>query len=98
MNDISLVEGLKDRPSIYEWLHMRFYAAMPIISQSGIIGTYCVVDNKKRHGREQKELEPLNDVASAILQHLELLKKQYDFQRACGMVQDLCLFVEGKYG
>jgi hypothetical protein len=98
MNDMALLDGLKGRPYIYGYPHLRFYAAVPIRSETGIIGIYCVVDNKKRQGLEQKGLEPLNNVASAIVQHLELLKKQYDLQRARGMVQGLGLFVEGKCG
>ena len=98
MYDMSLVEGLKGRPYVCGWPHMRFYAAVPIRSQTGIIGIYCVVDKKKKLGLDQEGLESLDRVSSSIVQHLELLKKQYDLQRAQGMVRGLGLFVEGKSG
>lgn len=98
MYDMSLVEGLKGRPYVCGWPHMRFYAAVPIRSQIGIIGIYCVVDKKKKPGLDQEGLESLDRVSSTIVQHLELLKKQYDLRRARGMVRGLGLFVEGKSG
>ena len=77
---------------------MRFYAAVPIRSQTGVIGIYCVDDKNKRDGLDKKGRESLDGLASAIVQHLELLKDQYDLKRARGMAQGLGLFVEGKYG
>jgi hypothetical protein len=98
MNDMSHVERLKDRPFIPENPDMKFYAAVPIRSRTGVIGIYCVVDKIERLGLDQVGLESLTEVAVAIVQHLELLKNQYDLQRARGMVQGLGLFVEGKAG
>lgn len=98
INDMSIVEGLKDRPFICGGEHMKYYAAVPIRSEKGVIGIYCVVDNKTRQGLDQKGIASLNEVASTIVQHLELLKNQHDLKRARGMVQGLGLFVEGKYG
>lgn len=98
VNDMSRIEGLQGRPFIPGNPHMKFYAAVPIRSQTGVIGIYCVVDQEMRHGLGQDGFESLTDLATAIVQHLELLKNQYDLERSRGMVQGLGLFVEGKSG
>ena len=97
MNDMSAIERFKTRPYVAGWPHMRFYAEVPIHSPTGhVIGTYCVVDNRTRDVLDQKGLDALNEIASAIMKHLELVQMQHSLQRASGMVKGLGLFVEGK--
>lgn len=97
MNDMSAMDSFKDRPYCNGWPYMKFYAEVPIHSPSGhVIGTYCVVDNKPRDGLSKKGLGILNEISSAIMNHLELVQMQQNLQRAGRMVNGLNLFVEGK--
>jgi hypothetical protein len=76
---------------------MRFYAEVPIHSPTGhVIGTYCVVDDKPRNGLDPKGLADLNEISSAIIKHLTLVRMQEELQRAGEMVKGLSMFVEGK--
>jgi hypothetical protein len=97
MNDLSAIESFKSRPYVAGWPHMRFYAEVPIHSPTGfVIGTYCVVDDKPRDGLDKKGLDALNEIASAIMKHLELIQMQQNLHRAGVMVKGLGMFVEGK--
>ncbi|KAF3483435.1 uncharacterized protein GIQ15_02759 [Arthroderma uncinatum] len=97
MNDMATIDKFKDRPYIVGWPYMRFYAEVPIHSPTGhVIGTYCVVDNKPRDGLDQKGLDALNEISSAIMKHLALVQAQFELQRAGAMVKGLGRFVEGK--
>jgi len=94
MSDMSAIERYKTRPYVQNWPYMKFYAEVPIHSPTGhVIGTYCVVDNKAREALGHKGL---NEIASAIMKHLELIQMQHALQRAGGMVKGLGMFVEGK--
>ncbi|KAG0648199.1 Autoinducer 2 sensor kinase phosphatase [Hyphodiscus hymeniophilus] len=97
MNDLSAIAAYKNRPYVAGWPHMRFYAEVPIRSPTGhVIGTFCVVDDKPRDGLDQKGLLALNEIASAIMKHLELIQMQHNLHRAEEMVKGLGVFVEGK--
>jgi GAF domain-containing protein len=99
MNDLSAIPVYANRPYVAGWPHMRFYAEVPILSPTGfVIGTYCVVDNKPRNGLDDKCFAALNEIASAIMNHLALVRSQYTLQRSAEMVKGLGLFVEGKMG
>jgi hypothetical protein len=97
MNDLSAIEHYKTRPYVAGWPYMRFYAEVPIHSPTGhVIGTFCVVDNNPRDGLDQKGLDALTEISSAIMKHLELIQMQHNLQRAGEMVKGLGVFVEGK--
>lgn len=99
MNDLSAIPVYATRPYVAGWPYMRFYAEVPIHSPTGyVIGTYCVVDDKPRDGLDQKGLDALNEIASAIMNHLALVQMQHGLQRAGEMVRGLSRFVEGKSG
>jgi hypothetical protein len=97
MNDLSAIESFKNRPYVAGWPFMKFYAEVPIHSPTGfVIGTFCVVDSRPRNGLDKKGLDALNEIASAIMKHLELIQMQHNLQRAGKMVKGLGVFVEGK--
>jgi len=99
MNDLSAIPVYATRPYVAGWPYMRFYAEVPIHSPAGyVIGTYCVVDDKPRDGLDQKGLDALNEIASAIMNHLALVQMQHGLQRAGEMVRGLGRFVEGQSG
>ncbi|QSZ37836.1 hypothetical protein DSL72_008936 [Monilinia vaccinii-corymbosi] len=98
MNDLSAIEKYKNRSYITGWPYMRFYAEVPIYSpEKHVIGTYCVVDNKPRHeGLSDEGLAILNEIATAIMKHLQLVEKQHHLERGEKMIKGLGLFVAGK--
>lgn len=97
MNDMSALEGFKDRPYIAGWPHMKYYAEVPIHSPSGLtIGTLCVVDNKPREGLDLKGLNILREISEVVMNHLELCVSRIHRNNAEKMIQALGKFVEGK--
>jgi signal transduction histidine kinase len=97
MNDMSALEGFKDRPYIAGWPYMKYYAEVPIHSPSGLtIGTLCVVDDKARDGLDLKGLSILREVSEVIMNHLELCVNRIHRNNAEKMIQALGKFVEGK--
>jgi signal transduction histidine kinase len=97
MNDMSALEGFKDRPYIKGWPYMKYYAEVPIHSPSGLtIGTLCVVDNSAREGLDVKGLATLQEVSEVIMNHLELCVSRIHCNNAEKMIQALGNFVEGK--
>ena len=97
INDLAALPSCQDKEYIKGWPYMRFYAEVPIKTASEIvIGSYCIVDNKPRQGLDDVSLEKLQEVASTIVHHLELLQAQKTLQRSREMVKALGCFVEGK--
>ena len=97
MNDMSVLEGFKDRPYIAGWPYMKYYAEVPIHSPSGLtIGTLCVVDDKPRDGLDLKGLSILREVSEVVMNHLELCVNRIHRNNAEKMIQALGKFVEGK--
>ncbi|OWP04294.1 hypothetical protein B2J93_9362 [Marssonina coronariae] len=97
MNDMSAIDWLKGRPYVVGWPHMRFYAEVPIHSPTGhVIGTLCVVDNKPRHESDWKGIDILKEIASSIMNHLDLVAMQRNLQQADRRLKSLGDFVEKK--
>ncbi|KAM3082160.1 hypothetical protein ACMFMG_004608 [Clarireedia jacksonii] len=97
MNDLSTIDQFKDKTYVLNWPYMRFYAEVPIHSPTGhVIGTYCVVDNKPRDGLNARGLKIMNEIASAIMSHLDLVHKRLQLELEEKMVKGLGLFVKGK--
>ncbi|KAI9047210.1 hypothetical protein LZ554_008664 [Drepanopeziza brunnea f. sp. 'monogermtubi'] len=83
MYDMSALERFKDRPYVTKWPYMRFYAEVPITSPTGhVIGTFCVVDNKPRYDFDRKGINALKEIASAIMNHLNLVEMQRNLLQA----------------
>jgi signal transduction histidine kinase len=74
---------------------VRFYAGVPIITKSGNrIGVYAVSDEKPREGISAAELRFMQDVAAAVMEHLELAKDSDDRLKGERMVKGLTQFIE----
>ncbi|KAF2641630.1 hypothetical protein P280DRAFT_469219 [Massarina eburnea CBS 473.64] len=74
---------------------VRFYAGVPIVTKNGHrIGVYAVSDEKPRDGLRAADVRFLQDVAAAVMEHLELAKASD--ARATGerMVRGLTEFIE----
>jgi signal transduction histidine kinase/GAF domain-containing protein len=74
---------------------VRFYAGVPIITRAGNrIGVYAVSDEKPRAGITAAELRFMQDVAAAVMEHLELAKDSDDRLKGERMVKGLTQFIE----
>lgn len=74
---------------------VRFYASVPIITKAGHnIGVYAVSDDKPRHGLSASEVRFMQDVAAAVMEHLELAKDSDDRNKGERMVRGLTEFIE----
>jgi hypothetical protein len=69
---------------------------VPIHSPSGLaIGTICGVTNEPREGVDHKGITILNEIASAVMDHLDLVVSRVQRKRAERMINGLGLFAEG---
>lgn len=88
----------KDRPYVVGWPHMRSYAEVPLTSPNGfVIGSYCVVDDKSRDFNDNAVFV-LDEIASTIMNHLELLKIKLEYDRADRLMRGLGSYIEGDLG
>jgi signal transduction histidine kinase len=74
---------------------VRFYAGVPIITRAGHrIGVYAVSDEKPRESLSAAEVRFMQDVAAAVMEHLELAKNSDDRAKGERMVKGLTQFIE----
>ncbi|KAF2826428.1 hypothetical protein CC86DRAFT_323733 [Ophiobolus disseminans] len=74
---------------------VRFYAGVPIITRAGHrIGVYAVSDEKPRKGLSAADLRFMQDVAAAVMEHLELARDSDDRSKGERMVRGLTEFIE----
>lgn len=100
---IYLVPDLREDGRFNE-LHMvtdspkaRFYAGAPIISPKGItIGSYCIIDDEPRSGLDAPSIKFLQDMASTVMAHLDMARREAEYHRAERMIVGFGSFVEGK--
>lgn len=84
-----------DRPYVRGWPHMRSYLEVPLRTSSGIcIGSYSVIDSRPRDDFDDAAVAVLEDIAQAIMDHIELVKMQEQHKRLERLVNSLCLYVE----
>lgn len=77
VKDLTLEPKYKSRPYVTNYPFMRFYAGVPIRTESGhVIGTFAVVDNKPRMGLSKEGLRNLTEISSSVMKHLHLLQAQ----------------------
>ncbi|KAJ4369795.1 hypothetical protein N0V83_005559 [Neocucurbitaria cava] len=74
---------------------VRFYVGVPIITRAGHrIGVYAVSDERPREGISAADLRFMQDVAAAVMEHLELAKGSLDRSKGERMVRGLTQFIE----
>jgi signal transduction histidine kinase len=93
--DCRLDSRFADRDYVKGEPGVRFYAGVPIITRAGHrIGVYAVSDEKPREGISAAELRFMQDVAAAVMEHLELAKDSDDRIKGERMVKGLTQFIE----
>lgn len=94
--DMRLDSRFRDRSYVTHQPGVLFYAGVPIKTKSGHrIGVYAVSDNKPRDGLDVDELIFMEDVAAAIMEHLELARDRDARMSGEKMVRGLANFIEG---
>jgi hypothetical protein len=97
INDMSKVPCCKDKEFVSGWPYFRFFAEVPIKTRSGlVVGSFSLVDSAARYDFGDDNLEKLQEIASAVARHLELVQAQKNLERSKEMVKALGLFAEGK--
>lgn len=75
---------------------VRFYAGVPIFSRNGHkIGAYAVSDENPREGLTIDELQFMEGVAKAVMDHLEWARDRVDRFKGERIVRGLAAFIEG---
>lgn len=84
----------KEKPFVVGYPHMVSYLEVPLIAPSGyILGSYCVVDSKFRQFEDATMLATMNEIASAIMSHLETVKLKRFQDRSQRMINGLGEFI-----
>ncbi|KAG9630537.1 hypothetical protein KCV04_g10205, partial [Aureobasidium melanogenum] len=82
-----------NRPYVVGGPRARFYAGVPITTPKGLkIGAFCVLDDKPHDGLPKKEVDFLQDMAVAVMSHLDMIKAKVEQQRGTDMVAALGAF------
>lgn len=76
---------------------LRFYCAVPLRTDTGVVlGTYSVIDSVPRETVSDADIEYLQGLGLAVMEHLHLLRIRGRFDRADHLLKGLGLFVRGK--
>ncbi|KAK8012117.1 DNA polymerase alpha/epsilon subunit B [Apiospora arundinis] len=87
-------ERFHTRPYVVSEPGVRFYAGVPIISRNGHkIGAYAVSDERPRHGLTMEELQFMQGVAQAVMEHLEWAQDRVDRCKGERIVRGLASFI-----
>ncbi|KAJ4378868.1 hypothetical protein N0V86_005742 [Didymella sp. IMI 355093] len=93
--DCRLDPRFADRDYVKSEPGVRFYAGVPIITKAGHrIGVYAVSDERPREGLSAADMRFMQDVAAAVMEHLELAKDSDDRVKGERMVRGLQQFIE----
>lgn len=94
--DMRLDDRFKERSYVKQEPGLIFYAGVPIRTKSGHrIGVYAVSSEKARPVLSIDELIFMEDVAAAVMEHLELAKDRDARMNGEKMVRGLADFIEG---
>ena len=95
INDFTREPLYRDRPYVTGFPFMRFYADVPIRTESGyVIGSLSVVDSKPRAGLPEDDFAILVELASTIMRHLVLLRTNEEHDRAGRLLKGLSYFIQ----
>jgi signal transduction histidine kinase len=93
--DCRLDPRFADRDYVKGEPGVRFYAGVPIVTRAGHrIGVYAVSDENPRDSITAAEVRFMQDVAAAVMEHLELAKHSDDRIKGERMVKGLTQFIE----
>ncbi|KAJ4265339.1 hypothetical protein NW762_004624 [Fusarium torreyae] len=97
INDLTTDDLLCDRPYCHAWPHNRFYAGVPLKTPRGInIGVLCVFDTQPRSGLDEPAQNILQDIAKAIMTHLEERRVTERYRQADRITRGIQRFFHGR--
>ncbi|RMJ15273.1 hypothetical protein CDV36_005079 [Fusarium kuroshium] len=97
--DCRLDPRFQTRPFVQADGGLRFYAGVPIFSRKGHkIGTYAVCSDEPRDGLSIDDLQFIQNVAQAVMEHLEWARDRVDRFKGERIVRGLACFIEGCSG
>ncbi|KAF2156773.1 hypothetical protein K461DRAFT_316974 [Myriangium duriaei CBS 260.36] len=95
VDDCRKDDRFKDRSYVVGEPGVRFYAGVPIVTRSGhAIGAYAVSDELPREGLSISEIKYMEDVAFAIMGHLEWAKDRVDRFKTDRIIRGLGCFID----
>ena len=95
IRDLSSDDAYKDRPYVAGWPFMRSYAEVPLKSPAGfVIGSLAIIDDRHRRDLTPDELLNLEEIALAVMQHLERIRLEHDSKYGSRLMQGLSSFVQ----
>ena len=96
-NDLQQDETFSKHPYVTDQPYARSYAGVPLINPNGFaIGTLAFIDDKARDGIDKVQLRFMHDVATTIVDHLEMERTRLAHTRGMQLVKGLSRFMEGK--
>ncbi|KAJ4189327.1 hypothetical protein NW755_006145 [Fusarium falciforme] len=97
--DCRLDPRFQMRPFVQADDGLRFYAGVPIFSRKGHkIGSYAVCSDEPRDGLSIDDLQFIQNVAQAVMEHLEWARDRVDRFKGERIVRGLACFIEGCSG
>ncbi|KAK4464061.1 putative signal transduction histidine-protein kinase [Cladorrhinum samala] len=94
INNFTTHPDYKDRPYVVGYPYFRSYLEVPLVSPLGyLLGSYCVVDNKHNDFDDDAKVETLNEIADAIMAHLENVRIRQSRDRSEQLIQGLSGFI-----
>lgn len=90
INDFTTEPGYAERPYVVGYPYMRSYLEVPLVSPLGyLLGSYCVVHNDLKEYDNDATVDIMNEIASAIMAHLELRRNQQSRSRSEQLIHSL---------
>lgn len=94
INDFRTHPDYRDRPYVTGYPSFTSYLEVPLVSPLGyLLGSYCVVDNKHNNFDNDDIVGVMNEIASAIMVHLENVKIRQSRDRSEQLIQGLSGFI-----
>ncbi|KAK0666895.1 hypothetical protein QBC41DRAFT_144761 [Cercophora samala] len=94
INNFTTHPDYKDRPYVKDYPYFRSYLEVPLVSPLGyLMGSYCVVDSKLNEFDDDEKVEVMNEIAAAIMGHLENVRLKQSRDRSEQLIQGLSGFI-----
>jgi hypothetical protein len=94
INNFKTHPDYKDRPYVTAYPFFTSYLEVPLVSPLGyLLGSYCVVDSHCNDFDNDEIVEVMNEIASAIMAHLENVRIRQSRDRSEQLIEGLSSFI-----
>ncbi|KAL2170746.1 hypothetical protein VTG60DRAFT_4494 [Thermothelomyces hinnuleus] len=95
INNFKTHPTYKDRPYVTNYPYFTSYLEVPLVSPLGyLLGSYCVVDSKFNEFNNDHLVEIMNEIAAAIMSHLENVRIRQSRDRSEKLIRGLSGFIK----